>query len=106
MNIELDRTFVPHFQQEGLASFLVRDIGALHDVVDFERFLSKRHQDIFAISRHDETPPNDKRGKSLEVRQLLFRDDPFHIPRLALDTISKASICLDGHALNDGVNHR
>ncbi|MET4256427.1 hypothetical protein ABIC09_001358 [Bradyrhizobium sp. S3.12.5] len=105
MDIELHRAFVSHFQQEGLTSFLVRDIGAFHDFVDFERLLSKRDQDIFSIIQHNETPPTNKRARSLKVRQLIFSHDPFDIPRLALDTVSKTSICLDGHALNDGVNH-
>ncbi|MDN3276568.1 hypothetical protein QWJ07_20065 [Frankia sp. RB7] len=105
VDIELHRAFVPHFQQEGLASLLVRDIGAFHDLVDFERLLAKRHQDIFSIIQHNETPPANKRAKSLKVRQLIFRDDALDIPRLALDAVSKTSICLDGHALNHGVNH-
>jgi len=105
VDIELHRAFVSHFQQEGLASFLVRDIGAFHDLVDFERLLSKRHQDIFSIIQHDETPSANKRANSLKVRQLIFRDDSLDIPGLALDTVSKTSICLDGHTLNDGVNH-
>jgi hypothetical protein len=105
VNIELHRAFVSHLQQEGLAGFLVRDIGALHDLVNFERLLPERNQDLFAIIQHDETPPANRRARSLKVRQLIFRYDPFDIPRLALDPISKSSICLDGHALNDGVNH-
>jgi hypothetical protein len=105
VDIELHRAFVPHFQQEGLASFLVRDIGAFHDLVDFERLLPKRHQDIFSIIQHAETPSINKRANLLKVRQLIFRYDSLDIPRLALDTVSKTSICLDGHTLNDGVNH-
>ena len=49
MDIELDQTFVAHFQKEGLASFRIRDIGALHDLVDCERLLVERAQDIFSI---------------------------------------------------------
>jgi len=106
VDIELHRAFVSHFQQEGLAGFLVRDIGAFHHFVDFERLLSKRHQDIFSIIQHVETPLINECAKSLKVRQLIFRDDAFDIPRRALDTVSKTPICLDGHTLNDGVNHR
>jgi hypothetical protein len=105
VDIELHRAFISHFQQEGLASLLVRDIGAFHDFVDFERLLAKRIQDIFSIIQHDETPPTNKRARSLKVRQLIFRYDSLDIPRLALDTVSKPPICLDGHTLNDGVNH-
>jgi hypothetical protein len=53
VDIELHQAFVSHFQQEGLASFLSNDIGALHDLVDFERFLAERSQDIFSIIQHD-----------------------------------------------------
>jgi hypothetical protein len=53
VDIELHQAFVSHFQQEGLASFLVHDIGAFHNLVDFERFLAERAQDIFSIIQHD-----------------------------------------------------
>ena len=49
MNIELYQTFASHFQQEGLADFLIHDIGAFHDLIDFERLLAERAQDIFSI---------------------------------------------------------
>jgi hypothetical protein len=53
MDIELHQAFVPHFQQEGLASFFIRDIGAFHDLAHFERLLAERVQDIFSIIQHD-----------------------------------------------------
>jgi hypothetical protein len=53
VDIEFYQTFVSHFQQEGLASFLIGDIGAFHDFVDFERLLAERAQDIFSIIQHD-----------------------------------------------------
>ena len=53
MDIELHQTFVAHFQKEGLACFRIRDIGALHDFVEFERLLAERPQDIFSIIQHD-----------------------------------------------------
>ena len=53
MDIELDQTLVAHLQKEGLASFRIRDIGALHDLVDCERLLVERAQDIFSIIQHD-----------------------------------------------------
>jgi hypothetical protein len=53
VNIEFHQAFVSHFQQEGLAGFLIRDIGAFHDLVDFERLLAERAQDIFSIIQHD-----------------------------------------------------
>jgi hypothetical protein len=52
VDIELHQAFVSHFQEEGLASFLIHDIGAFHDFVDFERLLAKRAQDIFSIIQH------------------------------------------------------
>jgi hypothetical protein len=56
VNVELHQAFVSHFQQQGLASFLIHDIGAFHDFVDFERLLAKRSQDVFSIIQHDQTP--------------------------------------------------
>lgn len=47
-----------------------------------------------------------KRVKSLRMRKLIFGDDPLDILGFALDTVSKTSICLDGHKLNDGIHHR
>jgi hypothetical protein len=53
VDIELHQAFVSHFQQEGLASFFIHDIGAFHDLAHFERLLAKRRQDIFSIIQHD-----------------------------------------------------
>ena len=53
VDIELHQAFVSHFQQEGLASFFIHNIGAFHDLVDFERLLAERAQDIFSIIQHD-----------------------------------------------------
>jgi len=53
VNIEFHQAFVSHFQQEGLAGFLIHDIGPFHDLVDFERLLAERAQDIFSIIQHD-----------------------------------------------------
>jgi hypothetical protein len=52
VNIEFHQSFVSHFQEEGLAGFLVRDIGALHDFVGFERLFAKGAQDILSIIQH------------------------------------------------------
>ena len=73
MDIELDQTFVAHFQKEGLASFRIRDIGAPCDLVDFERLLAERPQDIFSIIQHG------RRAKSLRIRKLIFRNDTLDI---------------------------
>ena len=104
MDIELHQAFVSHFQQEGLASFFIHDIGAFHDLAHFERLLAERTQDIFSIIQHDLAPTVIKRAKSLRIRKLIFRNDSLDIFRLALDAVSKTSICLDRHELNDGVN--
>jgi hypothetical protein len=45
-------------------------------------------------------------SRSLQIRKLIFRNDSLDFLRLALDTISETSIGLDGHMLDDGVNHR
>jgi hypothetical protein len=49
VNIELYQTFASHFQQKGLAGFLIHDIGAFHDLIDFERLLAERAQDILSV---------------------------------------------------------
>jgi hypothetical protein len=49
VNIELYQTFASHFQQKGLAGFLIHDIGAFHDLIDFERLLAERVQDILSV---------------------------------------------------------
>jgi hypothetical protein len=103
--IELHQAFVSHFQQKGLASFFIRHIGALHNLVHFEGLFAKRIQNIFSIIQHDQTPTVIKRAKSLRIGKLIFRDYSLDILWLTLDAISKTSICLDGHTLNDRVNH-
>ena len=73
MDIELDQTFVAHFQKEGLASFRIRDIGAPCDLVYCERLLVQRAQDIFSIIQHE------RRTKSLRIQKLIFRNDSLDI---------------------------
>jgi hypothetical protein len=53
VNVEFHQTFAAHFQKEGLAGFLIHDIGTFHDLIDFERLLAKRIQDILPIIQHD-----------------------------------------------------
>jgi hypothetical protein len=79
VDIELHQAFLSHFQQEGLASFLIHDIGALHDLVDFQRLFAKRTQDIFSIIQHDQTPMVIKRARSLSIRKLIFRNYSLNI---------------------------
>jgi hypothetical protein len=73
VNIELHQAFVSHFQQESLASFLPRDIGAFHDLVNFERLLAERAQDIVSIIQQDYCPPVRLDG-SVIIRKLIFRN--------------------------------
>ena len=82
VDIELHQAFVSHFQQEGLASFLIHYIGAFHDFVDFERLLAERAQDIFSIIQHDWTPKVGKLAKSLRIRKLVFRNNSLNILRV------------------------
>jgi len=104
VDIELHQAFVSHFQQEGLASFFIHDIGAFHDLAHFKRFLAERTQDIFSIIQQYWNPIVIKCDKSLRIRKLIFRNDSLDIFRLAPDAVSETSICLDRHKLNDGVN--
>jgi hypothetical protein len=103
--IELHQAFVPHLQQKGLASIFIRHIGPFHDLVHFERLFAERIQNIFSIIQHDQAPAIIKPAKSLRIGKLIFRDYSLDILRLALDAISKTPICLDGHMLNDRVDH-
>jgi hypothetical protein len=52
VNIEFHNALVPHFQQEGLASFLVHDIGSYHDLTNLERLYAQSAQDIVPIIQH------------------------------------------------------
>jgi len=79
VDVELHQAFVSRFQKEGLASFLIHDIGAFHDFVNFERLLAERAQDIFSIIQHDYTPTVTKAAKSLRIRKLIFRNDSLDI---------------------------
>jgi hypothetical protein len=56
VDIELHQAFVSHFQQEGLASLLIYDIGSLHNLIHLERLLAERIQDILSIIQHDYAP--------------------------------------------------
>jgi hypothetical protein len=56
MDVELHQAVVSHLQQEGLASFLIRNVCTPHDFVNLERLLAERGQDIFSIIHYDRTP--------------------------------------------------
>ena len=56
MNIEFHNALVSHFQQEGLASFLVQDIGSSHDLTNLERLFVQSAQDIVSIIQHAYPP--------------------------------------------------
>jgi hypothetical protein len=101
VNIKFHRTLVPHFQQERLASFLIHDIGSSHDLVHLKRLFSQSAQDIVSIIQHDVSLLT-SRGDLLTIRKLIFRDYTLYL--LRLDAISKTSIRLYGHTLNDSVN--
>jgi hypothetical protein len=57
MNIEFQNALVSHFQQEGLASFLVQDIGSSHDLMNLERLFVQSAQDIVSIIQHAFSQP-------------------------------------------------
>src|SRR5271168_3756783 len=52
VNIEFHSTLVSHFQQKGLASFLVCNIRSSHDLVNLERLFAQSAQDIVSIIQH------------------------------------------------------
>jgi hypothetical protein len=53
VDVELHQTFIAHFQKQGLAGFLIREIGTPHDLIGLERLLAERVQNILAIFQHD-----------------------------------------------------
>jgi hypothetical protein len=53
VNIKFHQALVTHFQEQRLARFLFRDVGASHDLIDFEPLLTERFQDILSISQHE-----------------------------------------------------
>jgi hypothetical protein len=53
VDVELHQTFVAHLQKQGLAGFLIREIGAPHQLVGLLRLLAKRIEDILAIFQHN-----------------------------------------------------
>jgi hypothetical protein len=52
IDVELDSALVSHLEQERLAGFLVRHVGALHDFEDLHRPLTKRGHNFFSILQH------------------------------------------------------
>jgi hypothetical protein len=100
VNIEFHSTLVSHFQQEGLASFLVHDVGSYHDLTNLERLFAQSAQDIVSIIQHAFSLASN--GALLTVRELIFRHHTLCLVRL--DAVSKTSVRLDRHTLNDGVN--
>jgi hypothetical protein len=102
VNIEFHNTLVSHFQQEGLASFFVRDVGSYHDLANLERFFAQSAQDIVSIIQHTFSLTIGSHGPLLTIRKLIFRHHTFYL--VGLDAVSKTSVRLDRHTLNDGVN--
>src|SRR6476620_1019944 len=56
VDVELHSAFISHFQQQRLASFLIRDIRTLHYFEDLERLFAKRAQNFLAILQHFHFP--------------------------------------------------
>ena len=60
---------------------------------------------LIASTRKGKAPDVEgKRRALLTVRQFVFRHDTLYL--VGLDAVSETSVCLDRHALNDGVNLR
>lgn len=104
MYVELHKTFVSHSQQQGLAIFFIRDISSFHNLINFERLLAERIQNILSIVQH--STAFYQLTKSLRARQLIFSNYSHDILSVAFDAVSKTPICLNGHSLNDGVSPR
>ena len=102
VNIEFNSTLISHLQQEGLASFLVRNIGSSHDLMNLERLFAQSAQNIGSIVQHAFSLTNTALGALLTIRELIFRDDSLYLVRF--NTVPKTSVRLDRHALHDSVN--
>ena len=85
-----------------MASFLVHDISSSHDLTNRERLFVKSAQDIVSIIQHAFSLTITSHGALLTVRKLIFRRYTLYLVRL--DAVSKTSVRLDRHTLNDGVN--
>jgi hypothetical protein len=79
VNIEFHSTLVSHFQQEGLASFLVRNIGSFHDLVHLERLFAQSTQDFVAIIQHACSLDIPGHDALLTVRKLIFGHDTLYL---------------------------
>jgi hypothetical protein len=53
VDVEFHQAFVAHFQKQGLAGFLIREIGTPHQLVGLLRLLAERIQDILSIFQHN-----------------------------------------------------
>jgi hypothetical protein len=49
VDVELHDAFIPHFQQQGLACFIIHDVGALFYLEGLEGLFAKRAQNMFSI---------------------------------------------------------
>jgi hypothetical protein len=55
MDVEFHDAFIPHFQQQGLARFIVDDVGALFYLEGLEGLFAKCTQYMFSIIQHERT---------------------------------------------------
>jgi hypothetical protein len=85
-----------------LASFLVRDVGSNHDLANLERFFAQSAQDLVSIIQDASSLTITGHDASLTVGKLIFRHYTLYLVRF--DAVSKPSVGLDRHTLNDGVN--
>ncbi len=82
MGLRLDKVVAPdtHFSGSSdepspfvMASFLIHDIGAFHDLVDFERLLAERAEDIFSIIQHNLVHAAEARTAAADAAPSCFR---------------------------------
>jgi hypothetical protein len=53
VDVEFHQTFVAHFQKQGLAGFLIGQVGPPHELIGLLRLLAERIQDILAVFQHN-----------------------------------------------------
>jgi hypothetical protein len=94
--VELHKAFVSHSQQQGVAIFFIQDIGTFHNLINLERLLAERIQNILSIVQHEYPFYLSQARQSLRGRQLIFSNYSHDIISVAFDAVSKTTICLNG----------
>ena len=78
VDVELHQALLSHFQQEGLASFLIDDVGALHDLVKLSA-ASREARAGYFLDHSTQPDSHIKHAGSVSIRKLVFRNHSLNI---------------------------